>query len=338
MTREVWDVAKPDKRIPSLTALRRGEYDAGEEFSRNAVGRALAEGRRRLGLSQGAFAARLEDCGVRISLRGYAKWETGETVPGAYQLLAAARVLGEEFLSAFAEDCPLNGEGLEKLRAYREDLLASGRYRPEARPGRQPKAEREVLLSRLRPSAGTGNFLDEENFEKIRVPADTVPEGADFAVCVDGRSMEPVYADGQLEGSVMLISTRGRYALRIMADLAERQSEGFVPLKDLARCQEISEKYLESITKLLVKAGLLEGLRGKGGGYRLVKPPEKCTLEEILLLTEDTLAPVSCLEPGASACPRAADCRTLPVWEGLDGLIRDYLRQRTLADLLRKRT
>ena len=121
----------------------------------------------------------------------------------------------------------------------------------------------------------------------------------------------------------MLISTRGRYALRIMADLAERQSEGFVPLKDLARCQEISEKYLESITKLLVKAGLLEGLRGKGGGYRLVKPPEKCTLEEILLLTEDTLAPVSCLEPGASACPRAADCRTLPVWEGLDGLIRD---------------
>lgn len=136
----------------------------------------------------------------------------------------------------------------------------------------------------------------------------------------------------------MLISTRGRYALRIMADLAERQSEGFVPLKDLARCQEISEKYLESITKLLVKAGLLEGLRGKGGGYRLVKPPEKCTLEEILLLTEDTLAPVSCLEPGASACPRAADCRTLPVWEGLDGLIRDYLRQRTLADLLRKRT
>ena len=135
----------------------------------------------------------------------------------------------------------------------------------------------------------------------------------------------------------MLISTRGRYALRIMADLAERRSEGFVPLKDLARCQEISEKYLESITKLLVKAGLLEGLRGKGGGYRLVKPPEKCTLEEILLLTEDTLAPVSCLEPGASACPRAADCRTLPVWEGLDGLIRDYLRQRTLADLLRKR-
>lgn len=135
----------------------------------------------------------------------------------------------------------------------------------------------------------------------------------------------------------MLISTRGRYALRIMADLAERRSEGFVPLKDLARCQEISEKYLESISKLLVKAGLLEGLRGKGGGYRLVKPPEECTLEEILLLTEETLAPVSCLEPGAAACPRAADCRTLPVWEGLDELIRGYLQQRTLADLLREK-
>ena len=135
----------------------------------------------------------------------------------------------------------------------------------------------------------------------------------------------------------MLISTRGRYALRILADLAERRSEGFVPLKDLARCQEISEKYLESISKLLVKAGLLEGLRGKGGGYRLVKPPEECTLEEILLLTEETLAPVSCLEPGAAACPRAADCRTLPVWEGLDELIRGYLQQRTLADLLREK-
>ena len=135
----------------------------------------------------------------------------------------------------------------------------------------------------------------------------------------------------------MLISTRGRYALRIMADLAERRPEGFVPKKDLARCQEISEKYLESISKLLVKAGLLEGLRGKGGGYRLVKPPEECTLEEILLLTEETLAPVSCLEPGAAACPRAADCRTLPVWEGLDELIRGYLQQRTLADLLRDR-
>ena len=135
----------------------------------------------------------------------------------------------------------------------------------------------------------------------------------------------------------MLISTRGRYALRILADLAERRPEGFVPLKDLARCQEISEKYLESISKLLVKAGLLEGLRGKGGGYRLVKPPEEYTLEEILLLTEETLAPVSCLEPGAAACPRAADCRTLPVWEGLDELIRGYLQQRTLADLLREK-
>ena len=223
-------MAKPDKRISSLAAMSRGEYDAGAEFARNAVGRALAAGRRRMGLSQAAFAARLEDCGVRISLRGYAKWETGETVPGAYQLLAAARVLGEEFLSAFAEDCPLSGEGLEKLRAYREDLLASGRYRPRAREERTAAPMREMRLSRLRPSAGTGNFLDEENFEKIRVPADEVPEGADFAVCVDGRSMEPVYADGQLVwvqlcpglrvGQVGLMSYDGKTYIKVYGEQA----------------------------------------------------------------------------------------------------------------------
>ena len=135
----------------------------------------------------------------------------------------------------------------------------------------------------------------------------------------------------------MLISTRGRYALRIMADLAERQTENYVPLKELAEAQEISEKYLESIIKLLVRARLLEGLRGKGGGYRLVKQPEETTVEEILSLTEESLSPVSCLEPGA-ACPRTRECRTLSLWQGLDRVIREYLQSVTLADLLRRET
>ena len=132
----------------------------------------------------------------------------------------------------------------------------------------------------------------------------------------------------------MLISTKGRYALRVMIDLAEHQADGFVPLKVIAERQEISEKYLESIIKLLVKARLLAGLRGKGGGYKLTKAPEQYTVGSILRLTEESLAPVACLEPGADACARAAECRTLSLWKGLDKVINDYLDGITIADLM----
>ena len=132
----------------------------------------------------------------------------------------------------------------------------------------------------------------------------------------------------------MLISTRGRYALRVMIDLAEHQGEGFIPLKAIAQRQGISEKYLESIMKLLVKAKLLNGLRGKGGGYQLTKAPEQYTAGSILRMTEESMAPVSCLESDAEACPRAAECRTLPLWKGLDKVINDYLDNFTLADLM----
>ena len=133
----------------------------------------------------------------------------------------------------------------------------------------------------------------------------------------------------------MLISTKGRYALRVMVDLAEHPNEGFIPLKVIAKRQEISEKYLENIIKLLVKAKLLNGLRGKGGGYRLTKAPEQYTVGSILRLTEDSLAPVVCLEENAAACSRMAECRTLALWQGLDKVINDYLNNVTLADLTR---
>ena len=132
----------------------------------------------------------------------------------------------------------------------------------------------------------------------------------------------------------MLISTKGRYALRVMIDLAEHQADGFIPLKVIAQRQGISEKYLENIIKLLVKDKLLTGIRGKGGGYRLEKAPEEYTVGSILRITEDSMAPVACLEPGADACTRAAECRTLPMWRGLDKLIRDYFENITLADLM----
>lgn len=132
----------------------------------------------------------------------------------------------------------------------------------------------------------------------------------------------------------MLVSTKGRYALRVMIDLAEHQTDGFIPLKIIAERQEISEKYLENIIKLLVKARLLTGVRGKGGGYKLAKAPEQYTVGSILRVTEESMAPVACLDPGADACPRAAECRTLNMWRGLDKLISDYFENITLADLM----
>lgn len=132
----------------------------------------------------------------------------------------------------------------------------------------------------------------------------------------------------------MLISTKGRYALRVMIDLVEHQSEGYIPLKEIAERQEISEKYLESIIKILVKAKMLDGLRGKGGGYKLTKAPEQYTVGSILRLTEESLAPVSCLEEGALPCTRAAECRTLPMWQGLDKVINDYLDGILLSGLV----
>ena len=133
----------------------------------------------------------------------------------------------------------------------------------------------------------------------------------------------------------MLISTKGRYALRVMIDLAEHQTDGYLPLKEVAQRQGISEKYLETIIKLLVKANILSGLRGKGGGYKLTRAPEQYTVGSILRLTEDSLAPVSCLEPGAAACPKAAECRTLNMWQGLDKVINEYLDNVTIADLMK---
>ena len=133
----------------------------------------------------------------------------------------------------------------------------------------------------------------------------------------------------------MIVSTKGRYALRVMIDLAENQSEKYIPLKAIAARQGISEKYLENILKSLVQHGLLQGLRGKGGGYRLTRRPEQYRVSDILLLTEGSLAPVACLEPGAAACDRLAECRTYELWRGLDQVIRDYLDRITLAELAR---
>jgi Rrf2 family protein len=134
----------------------------------------------------------------------------------------------------------------------------------------------------------------------------------------------------------MKISTKGRYALRMLIDLCTASNGKYIALKDIAERQNISKKYLEQIVPSLHKAGILETTRGFQGGYRLAKAPEKCTVGEILRITEGNLAPVSCLQDKENQCPRANDCVTLPIWEGLQTVIADYLDGLTLKDLMDK--
>ena len=129
-----------------------------------------------------------------------------------------------------------------------------------------------------------------------------------------------------------MISSRGRYALRVLVDLARQDPESFVPLKDISARQEISQKCSESIMAALSKGGLVEGIHGKGGGYRLSRKPEDCSLGEVLRITEGSLAPVACLETGSTRC--AHPCPTLPVWEKLEKLVTDYLDSVSLADIM----
>ena len=131
-----------------------------------------------------------------------------------------------------------------------------------------------------------------------------------------------------------MISTKGRYSIRILLDLAQHRSGQFIPMKDVAARQDISLKYIERLTPALEAAGLIESVHGIGGGYRLTREPEDYTLWEILLLAEGDLAPVACLQKDAKACARAAECRTLPVWENYYRLTREYFSGITLADLL----
>ena len=132
----------------------------------------------------------------------------------------------------------------------------------------------------------------------------------------------------------MMISTRGRYALRVVIDLAENKDKNYIPLKDIAARQDISQKYLESIMTLLSKNNIVDGVHGKGGGYRLNREPNKYSVGEILRITEGPLAPVACLACNAKPCGRADKCKTLPMWEKLGKTIEDYLDSVSLADFI----
>lgn len=134
----------------------------------------------------------------------------------------------------------------------------------------------------------------------------------------------------------MKISTKGRYALRMLIDLAENADNGFVALKDIAERQGVSKKYLEQIVTILGKSGLLIAGRGYQGGYKLAKAPHECTVGDILRLTEGSLAPVACLEQNPNLCERSGECITLPVWAGLYKVINEYLDSISIQDILDK--
>ncbi len=133
-----------------------------------------------------------------------------------------------------------------------------------------------------------------------------------------------------------MISTRGRYALRVMIDLAEHENGSYIPLKDIAERQEISKKYLEIIAKDMVAGGLLTGISGKGGGYRLCRKPEAYTVGEILELMEGSLSAVACLVDKSYDCPRKSFCPTLPMWQEYDEMVHHFFYQKRLSDFVTK--
>ena len=135
----------------------------------------------------------------------------------------------------------------------------------------------------------------------------------------------------------MMVSTRGRYALRVIIDLAENAKDGYVPMREVAERQGLSLKYLERILPQLVADNLVEGVHGKGGGYRLSRDPAEISVAEVLKVSEGDIAPVACLEDGAKLCDRIDECRTISVWKGLNERINEYLESVKIADLMKEK-
>ena len=133
----------------------------------------------------------------------------------------------------------------------------------------------------------------------------------------------------------MIVSTKGRYALRVMVHFAQRGNEGYIPLKEIAEAEGISQKYLETIMSTLSKAGFVDAVHGKGGGYRLNRTPEEYTVGSILKLTEGSLSAVSCTSQGAAACSRTECCQAKPMWDRLDKMIDEFFEGITIGDLLK---
>lgn len=192
---------KYELHIDNSNATSVNVYNAAAEQSQNIIGQRIAQARNQTGISMAKFSALLEDYGVSVTAAAICKWETGKSIPSAYQLLAVAQALRmNDNLTQFIGEGiqpELNEEGRRKVAEYKSDLIASGKYKPMPRISNIIKYI-DMPVSTLAVSAGTGQFLDEGNFEMISFPESTVPQGADFGLRVSGDSMEPVYHDGQI--------------------------------------------------------------------------------------------------------------------------------------------
>lgn len=189
--------------IIRLVPSRSATYDMESERDQNIIGKRISESRCRSGMSLDAFSQHLKAFGLNVGRGGVSKWERGTTIPNAYQLVALGRALGiADGLAYFSSDFHplLNEDGMKKVATYKADLIASGRYRPEPPVASVRDSIKYIHMpvSNLSVSAGTGNFLDEGNFELVSFPLASVPARADFGVRVSGDSMEPVYHDGQI--------------------------------------------------------------------------------------------------------------------------------------------
>lgn len=194
-------MANTDKQHTLLPHVMGNTYNAAHEQQNNIVGQRIAGARNQYGISLAKFSTLLETYGVSVSAAAISKWELGRAIPSAYQLLAVAKALHmEDSLSQFMEkgDIPeLNAEGLQKVADYKADLIASGRYKLHGKSRNIIKFV-DMPVSNLAVSAGTGEFLEEGNFEMVSFPESSVPAGAEFGLRVAGDSMEPVYHDGQI--------------------------------------------------------------------------------------------------------------------------------------------
>ena len=192
---------KSQSSILTLSKVKRNNYNAAEEKEKNFIGGIIANGRNKKELSLAKLSVLLQDYGVNASPAAINKWELGGSTPNPYQLIALAQVLEMDcdlsFFMSIGPKPELNEEGLRKLGEYRTDLIASGRYKPEAKTHHIINFI-EMPVSNLSVSAGAGAFLDEGNYEMVSFPESSVPDKADFAIRVSGDSMEPVYQDGQI--------------------------------------------------------------------------------------------------------------------------------------------
>ena len=178
-----------------------GGYDVREEQNCNAVGRRIAQLREEQGLSLAEFSDRLQSMGLSLDRSTIGKWEKGHSTPNAYQLIAVSKFFGVDSTDCFTSKpakTTLNTEGMKKLESYREDLVASGNYRPQPITVITGIRYRTMRIAEIPVSAGPGAWLDSDNFEEVQVPEDMIPDGAEFGVRISGRSMEPVFHDGQI--------------------------------------------------------------------------------------------------------------------------------------------